>query len=87
MKQLVGRHYPEIEKFYGDLSENQLFTIVGHELTHHLDLFIDDREDGIWFEEGMCDYLSGNFMLSETEITNIELALVAMFKDKYAIIL
>lgn len=90
IKQLEGRPHPEIEKFYENLSENQLVTIVGHELTHHLDLFVDefddDRADGIWFEEGTCDYLSRRFILNDTEftrITNVEVALVEMFKEQY----
>ncbi len=90
IKQLEGKKNPDIEEFYGNMSENQLLTIVGHELTHHSDLFIDEfddeREDSIWFEEGMCDYLSRKYILSDTEfneITNVELKMVEMFKGKY----
>jgi hypothetical protein len=90
IKQLEGKKNSKIEMFYGTMSENQLFTIVGHELTHHIDLFVDEfddeREDSIWFEEGMCDYLSRKFILNEDEfnkITNVELEMVKMFKDKY----
>lgn len=90
IKQLEGKEQPEIKSFYENMSEKQLFTIVGHELTHHSDLFVDefddDREDGIWFEEGMCDYISRKYILNQEEfnnITNIELQLVALFKDKY----
>lgn len=90
IKQLEGEEQPEIKSFYENMSEKQLFTIVGHELTHHSDLFVDefddDREDGIWFEEGMCDYISRKYILNQEEfnnITNIELQLVALFKDKY----
>ncbi|WP_186579525.1 hypothetical protein [Aquibacillus kalidii] len=90
VEQLEGKKNQKIESFYENLSENQLLTIVGHELTHHSDLFIDefddDREDSIWFEEGMCDYLSRKYFLSEkefNEITNIELEMVEMFKAKY----
>lgn len=90
IEQLEGEEHLEIKEFYENMSEKQLFTIVGHELTHHLDLFLDefddDREDGIWFEEGMCDYISRKFILDEDEfnkITNIELQLVNIFKDKY----
>ncbi|ATP42434.1 hypothetical protein CSE16_11230 [Solibacillus sp. R5-41] len=90
LRQLEGKNNPRIEKFYESMSENHLLTIVGHELTHHLDLFVDDfddeRKDAIWFEEGMCDYLSRKFILSDkefNEITNIELDLIAMFQDEY----
>ncbi|WP_042221041.1 hypothetical protein [Oceanobacillus manasiensis] len=90
IKQLEGRENPNIKNFYENLSEEHIFTIVGHELTHHSDLFLDEfdeqREDGIWFEEGMCEYLPRKLLLDEkvfTNITNIEQELVNMFKDKY----
>ncbi len=69
LKQLKGRKHPRVEEFYKTMSENHLFSILAHELTHHSDLFLDDfadeREDGIWFEEGMCDYLSRKHTLTE----------------------
>lgn len=90
IKQLDGRKNAKVESFYENMSENHLFTIVAHELTHHLDLFLDEfddeRQDGIWFEEGMCDYLSRKMTLDEAEfqaITEVELELVAMFKGEY----
>lgn len=90
LRQLEGKKNARIEAFYKTMSENHLLTIVGHELTHHSDLFVDEfddeRQDAIWFEEGMCDYLSRKFLLSEeemNEITSIELELIEMFKDKY----
>lgn len=90
LRQLEEKRDRKIEKFYENMSENHLLTIVGHELTHHIDLFVDDfddeRRDSIWFEEGMCDYLSRKFILSDkefNEITNIELELVAMFQEEY----
>ncbi|MDL4840220.1 hypothetical protein [Aquibacillus rhizosphaerae] len=90
IKQLEGQRNQKIEDFYENMSENQLLTIVGHELTHHSDLFVDEfddeREGGIWFEEGMCDYLSRKFILNEkefSEITKVESELLEMFKSKY----
>ncbi|WP_117161005.1 hypothetical protein [Paraliobacillus sp. X-1268] len=90
VQQLEDRKKPRIKKYYESLSENHLFTILGHELTHHSDLFVDDfdeeREDGIWFEEGMCEYLPRKVILDQVEfneITNVELELVRMFKEKY----
>lgn len=91
IKQLAGRKNPKVEKFYENMSENHLFTIVAHELTHHSDLFLDEfndeRVDGIWFEEGMCDYLSRKMTLDEAEfqaITEVELELVGIFKGDYS---
>lgn len=90
IKQLEGHHLPDILSFYENFSENDLLTILAHELTHHSDLFIDDfddtREDGIWFEEGMCDYLARKTVLSESEfdkVSVVESQLVDFFKDKY----
>lgn len=90
IKQLEGKEDLEIKKFYENMSEKQLFTIVGHELTHHSDLFVDefddDREDSIWFEEGMCDYISRKYILNQEEfdqITTIEMKLISLFKNKY----
>ncbi|MFQ3544597.1 hypothetical protein Q7A53_10940 [Halobacillus rhizosphaerae] len=90
IQQLEGRKAPEIRRYYEHLSENQLVTILGHELTHHSDLFVDEfdeeRVDSIWFEEGMCDYLARKYILSETEfmeIVNAEAQMIVLFKDKY----
>ncbi|SDD62331.1 hypothetical protein SAMN05421663_11547 [Terribacillus halophilus] len=90
IEQLEGLDYPEIKAFYEQITSNQVLAIAGHELTHHSDLFLDEfddvREDGIWFEEGMCDYLSRKYLLAEQEfmdISNIEYKLINIFKDKY----
>ena len=90
VSQLEGHNLPNILSFYEGFSENDLLTILAHELTHHSNLFIDDfddtREDAIWFEEGMCDYLARKTLLSETrfdEISKVESKLVETFKDKY----
>ncbi|MFJ8064595.1 hypothetical protein ACIQYS_08185 [Psychrobacillus sp. NPDC096426] len=92
MKQLDGKALPHIRNFYENYSENHLMTILAHELTHHSDLFIDefedDRGDSIWFEEGMCQYLPRKLLLTEEEfeeITNVEMALVEVFNEKYGI--
>lgn len=90
IQQLDGKNLPHIRGFYEHLSENHILTILGHELTHHSDLFLDEfeeeREDGIWFEEGMCEYLSRKFLLTEEEfeeISAIEKELVRVFTDAY----
>lgn len=35
LKQLVRNSIPSVETFYKNLSNNQIFTIIAHELTHH----------------------------------------------------
>lgn len=90
VEQLDGKEISNVQKFYENYSEDQIFIILAHELTHHSDLFLDEfedeREDSIWFEEGMCFYLPRKIMLSEkdfNEITNAETELVEVFKDQY----
>ncbi len=89
-RQLEGRALPEIRKFYEELSNNFILAILGHELTHHSDLFLDEfgdeRQDGIWFEEGMCEYLSRKHLLTEKEFLEIALVeqqLVDEFQESY----
>lgn len=90
IQQLEDQELPHIHRFYENYSENHLFVILAHELTHHSDLFFDEfddeREDSIWFEEGMCFYLPRKLLLNEKEfeqITAIEAELVEVFKEKY----
>ncbi|MGD6966391.1 hypothetical protein ACQCVP_08185 [Rossellomorea vietnamensis] len=90
LKQLEGRSNERVETFYENMTENHIFEILAHELTHHSDLFCDNfddmREDSIWFEEGMCFYLPRKIMLSDEEFTGItetERELVELFKGKY----
>lgn len=90
ISQLEGRNYPKVKKFYENISENHIFTILGHELTHHSDLFVDEfddeRDGSIWFEEGMCEYLPRKIILDDeefNEISKVELEMIEIFKDKY----
>ncbi|MFJ8519749.1 hypothetical protein [Lysinibacillus xylanilyticus] len=90
LRQLEGLQHVEIEEYYKTISNDHIFCILAHELTHHSDLFLDefddDRMDSIWFEEGMCEYLSKKLTLNENqfdEIAKIELELILLFKDKY----
>ncbi|TFB21358.1 hypothetical protein E3U55_08565 [Filobacillus milosensis] len=90
INQLAGRNLPHISEYYQSINFKEILTILGHELTHHIDLFVDDfdddRDEAIWFEEGMCEFLPRKFMLSDEEfdkITNIEQQLVETFKNQY----
>lgn len=89
-KQLEGKDLPSIRQFYKEHTETEMLVILAHELTHHSELFLDDfeddKEDGIWFEEGMCFYLPRKLLLNEEEfnqITDVETELYENFKDKY----
>lgn len=61
-----------ISDYYQNISTSFLLTMIGHEFTHHSDLFLDnfddDRYNGIWFEEGMCHYLSRKYLLNNEEV-------------------
>ena len=90
VSQLDGKFVPDIQSFYQHFSTDHLFVILAHELTHHIDLFVDEfedeRHDSIWFEEGMCFYMPRKYCLTEDqfeEITAIELKLVNIFTEEY----
>lgn len=75
-------------EYYQNISIDFLVAMVGHEFTHHLDLFLDDFEDerynGIWFEEGMCHYLSRRHLLNNDDfqrISEIEWEYIMYYKD------
>lgn len=76
LSQLDGLPEPEsapIRHYYRhDLSRNNILQILGHELAHHSEYFLDDAYDsgkGIWFEEGMAEYISRRYFLTEEEFT------------------
>lgn len=80
---------PDLEEYYQLFDEKNILIILAHELTHHIELFPDDfndNESGIWFEEGMCEYLPRRLLLNneefERELRHHE-ELVGLFKPKY----
>ena len=78
-----------IANHYQSLSENSLLQIVGHELAHWSEHFLDDF-DGygayIWFEEGMAEYISRKYFFTDEEF-RVEKAcnqsLVKLFQKKH----
>lgn len=52
-------------------SQNQILQILGHELAHHIALFPGDFDQypapSTWFEEGMAEYISRKWFLTEAE--------------------
>ena len=72
------------------LSQNHILQILGHELAHHSELFLEDfnsdLSDGIWFEEGMVEYISRRYFLSAEEFeaeSEINRLLVDLLKSRY----
>ncbi len=60
-----------LERYYRErLSENHVLQILGHELAHHSDHFPDEwdgERGGVWFEEGMAEYISRSYFLTGQE--------------------
>lgn len=57
------------EYYVTKLNEHNILQIMGHELAHHISLFSDDAYDNgeAWFEEGMVEYISRKYFLSDEE--------------------
>ena len=82
----------DIRHYYSHaLNDRHILQILGHELAHHSTYFIDEVYDsgrGIWFEEGMAEYISRRFFLTEEEYEQeriINQQLVALFEQKHGI--
>lgn len=91
LKQLAELDAPEIRRYYQEnLTENHILQILGHEFVHHSELFMEgfdaDYESGIWFEEGMCEYISRRYFLTESQFEEeaaVNAALVARLQGRY----
>lgn len=69
---LTGAAAEEVRACYETaVGEDRLLSILGHELAHHSDWFLDDFEDereaGVWFEEGMAEYIGRRYFLTAEE--------------------
>ena len=71
------------------LSNRNILQILGHELVHHSELFLSDfdceNESGIWFEEGMAEYISRKFFLTNDEFnleTQVNQILVDLLRSR-----
>lgn len=84
----TATHSTAVE-YYNNLDTTDVAAIIAHELTHHSEFFHDDFEgdrENMWFEEGMCEYLSKKFMLSEAKFQAIQQAedqLIDDYKKTY----
>lgn len=57
-----------MEYYRTTLSRNKVLQILGHEFAHHSGWFVEcDYIDGVWFEEGMVEYISRKYFLTEEE--------------------
>ncbi len=93
LRQLDRYDDPEIRRYYKEtLSENHVFQILGHELVHHCDMFSDGFDayfdSEVWFEEGMCEYISRKYFLSDAEFqeeTKNNAKLVELYESAHGI--
>lgn len=88
LQQLEGWDDPLVRNYYETaLSQNHILQILGHEFVHHSDLFLDEvYEQSRWFEEGMCEYISRRFFLTEAEFERAALVqqrLVTRWEEKH----
>lgn len=81
-----------IQACYDGFAEQHVLQILGHELVHHSEWFDDDfddeRESGIWFEEGMAEYISRRFFLSDQSyaaLADANQKLVALYEREYGL--
>ncbi len=88
---LEGNAAEEIRAYYETaVGENHILSILGHELAHQSEWFSDDfedeRESGIWFEEGMVEYIGRRYFLTEEEFdreARINRLLVTLLESRY----
>ncbi len=57
-----------LRQYYNGLSQRNILQLLGHEMAHHSELFIDEAyETAMWFEEGMAEYISRKYFLTPQE--------------------
>ena len=80
----------KVRTYYEMLTNRNVLQIIGHEMAHHSDLFLDDAyEEAMWFEEGMVEYISRKYFLSEAEFAAEEEAdglLVELYEKENGIL-
>ena len=90
LQQLEHDNDPAIRNYYvTSLTENHVLQILGHEFVHHSNLFLDEAyETARWFEEGMCEYISRKWFLSDAEFqaeAHINELLVNRYEQHYGV--
>lgn len=88
LRQLDSRDHPAIRDYYETkLTSDHILQILGHEFVHHSAFFPDlGYESSIWFEEGMCEYISRKYFLTPDafqEEARINALLVSLYWEQY----
>ena len=72
------------------LTNRNVLQIIGHEMAHHSDLFLDEAyEEAMWFEEGMVEYISRKYFLTEAEFAaeeEVNALLVELYEKENGIL-
>jgi len=78
------------EYYVNRFSRNHVLQILGHELAHHSELFLDDFDTypspSAWFEEGMVEYISRKWFLTDAEFdaeAQVNRQLVELLDSRY----
>lgn len=78
------------DHYTAHLTRNNILQILGHELAHHSALFLDDFDTypspSAWFEEGMAEYISRRWFLTDAEFdaeTQANRQLVELLAARY----
>lgn len=90
LRQLDYHDDSMIRKYYDtSLTENHILQILGHEFVHHSNFFIDEAYDKArWFEEGMCEYISRRWFLTEAAFhaeAQINELLVKRYEERHGV--
>lgn len=88
LHQLDEFPHSAIREYYETgLTENHVLQILGHEFVHHSEFFPEgDYQQGIWFEEGMCEYISRKYFLTDVQFqeeARINRLLVELLQETY----
>ncbi|MBE5905490.1 MAG: elongation factor Tu [Lachnospiraceae bacterium] len=77
----------EVRAYYENCPVNQIRQIVGHEFVHWSEFFDEELYDEtIWFEEGMAEYVSRKWFLTEEEYAKekrINQILIDLYEEMY----
>ena len=80
-----------IRDYYSRLNERNVLQILGHEMAHHSEFFMDEAyERSVWFEEGMAEYISRRYFLTPEEFdeeAEINRLLLGIYGKKHGDIL
>lgn len=77
----------KVKQYYEKFNMHNVLQILGHEMAHHSDLFLDETyETEMWFEEGMAEYISRRYFLTDEEYAaekETNRILAALYDEKF----